>query len=140
MKIRMSRRDFLKASALAGAALSMGMSKSTPLTLDTPVGKQTVDHSGSAIGVVRVDPAKSYSGMGGLLQEYLNTSSPGAWDKIRAKIDYTYENIDFALGSLEAETGFRKEIQSRVEKGQKLFFKPNLVNPSIQLGITKTFD
>ena len=33
------------------------------------------------------------------------------------------------LGPLEAETGFRKEIQSRIEKGQKLFFKPNLVNP-----------
>jgi hypothetical protein len=124
----MSRRDFLKASAFAGAALSMGMSKPTPLTLNTPLGKQTVDHAGSAIGVVRVDHAKSYSGMGGLLQEYLNTSSPGVWDKIRAKIDYTYENIDLALGSLEAETGFRKEIQSRVEKGQKLLFKPNLAD------------
>jgi hypothetical protein len=125
----MNRRDFLKASAFAGAALSMGMSESTSLTFDSPLGKQTVDQSGSAIGVVRVDPAKSYSGMGELLQEYLNTFSPGAWDKIRLKIDYTYGNIDLALGSLEAETGFRKEIQSRVEKGQKLFFKPNVVGP-----------
>jgi hypothetical protein len=128
MKARMSRRDFLKASAFAGTALCMGMGKSIPLTLDSPIGKQTLDHSGSAIGVVRMEAAKSYSGIGGLLQEYLNNSSPGAWDKIRTKIDYTYKNIDFALGPLEAETGFRKEIQSRVEKGQKLLFKPNLVN------------
>ena len=130
MKIRMSRRDFLKASAFAGAALSMGMSRSTPLILDSPIGKQTVNQSGSVVGVVRVEAAKSYSGMGGLLQEYLNNSSPGAWDKIRAKIDYTYENHRFRVGAFRRrrlDSG--KEIQSRIEKGQKLFFKPIWLTP-----------
>ncbi len=128
MKTRISRRDFLKGSAFAGTALCMGMNKSTLLTLDSPIGKQTIDHTGSAVGVVRMEVNKSYLGIGGLLQDYLNNSSSGAWDKIRTKIDYTYKNLDLALEALEKETGFRKEIQSRVEKGQKLFFKPNLVN------------
>jgi len=129
VKIRMNRREFLKASAFAGTAICMGISESKAMTLDSPIGKQTIDHSGAAIGVVRVDPAKSYSGIGGLLQEYLNQSSDAAWDKIRTKIDYTYKTLDYALAPLESETGFRKAIQSRIEKGQRIFFKPNLVNP-----------
>ena len=123
----MNRRDFLKTSALAGAALYMGMNESNLFALDSLIEKQAIDHSGSAVGVVRMDVVKSYSGIGELLQEYLNNSSPEAWDKIRTKIDYTYKNIDFAMGPLETETGFRKEIQSRIDNGQKLFFKPNLV-------------
>jgi hypothetical protein len=127
MKKRMSRRDFLKASALAGTALYLGPSDALALT--SAVGKVDIDRSGSPVGVVRMDVNKSYSGIEGLLQEYLNNSSQGAWDRIKAKIDYTFENLNFALGPLETETGFRKEIYTRLEKGQKLLFKPNLVGP-----------
>ena len=64
------------------------------------------------------------------MQEYINHSKPEAWEKIRAKIDYTYKNLDLALAPLDQETAFSREIKSRIERGQKLLFKPNLVNLS----------
>jgi hypothetical protein len=75
-----------------------------------------------------MDVNSSYVGVGQLLQEYINYSSQEAWEKIKTKIDYTYSNLDFALSSLEAETDFSREIASRLGKGQKLLFKPNLVS------------
>ncbi|UCD57751.1 MAG: hypothetical protein JSV16_01180, partial [Candidatus Hydrogenedentota bacterium] len=77
-----------------------------------------------------MDVSKSYAGIDELLREYINHSTQGAWDEIRCKIDYTYEKLDFALTPLEAETGLSREIRLRTEKGQKLLFKPNLVNPA----------
>ena len=96
--------------------------------VDSPLGKCDTDHKGSAVGVVRMDPQKSYAGIGELLQEYINHSSREAWEKIKSKIDYTYENLDIALGPLDAETEFGKEIKTRLDKGQKLLFKPNIVS------------
>lgn len=79
------------------------------------------------MGVVRLDPFKSYPGTGALLQTYINEGKPEAWDEIRKKIDYTHDCLDLALEPLEAETGFGDEIQTRLTNGQKLLFKPNLV-------------
>ncbi len=96
-------------------------------SVNSPIGQQTIDATGSPVGVTRMDPEKSYAGTGELLQEYINDSNPEAWDKIKSKIDYTYESLDFALSPLEKETRFDQEIKSRLKKGQKLLFKPNLV-------------
>lgn len=97
------------------------------MSVNSSIGRRKIDSTGSAVGVVRMDANKSYVGIGELLQDYINRSDQGAWEKIRAKIDYTYENLDLALAPLDAETGFSSEIKSRIEKGQKLLFKPNLV-------------
>jgi hypothetical protein len=96
--------------------------------MDSPLGKRLPDSAGAAVGVVRLDPEKSYTGVGLLLQQVINESSQEAWDKIKAKIDYTYEGLNLALGPLKEETGFEKEIKDRLNKGQKLLFKPNLVS------------
>ncbi len=105
------------------------MSHSKDTQVDTPTGKQTADATGSPIGVVRLDVGKSYAGIGELLKVHINDSDQGAWKAIQERIDYTYECLGTALGMLEAETGFDKQVMERVEKGQKLFFKPNLVTP-----------
>jgi hypothetical protein len=97
--------------------------------IDSPLGKRLPDSEGSPMGVARLDPEKSYVGIGELLQRVINESSQEAWDKIKAKIDYTYEGLDLALAPLKEETGFEKEINARLNKGQKLLFKPNLVGP-----------
>ena len=99
------------------------------VSVNSPFGERMTDSTGSPVGVVRMDPDKSYAGIGELLQEYINHSSQEAWEKIRSKIDYTYKNLDLALSPLETETGFSREIKARLDKGQKLLFKPNLVNP-----------
>jgi hypothetical protein len=97
--------------------------------VDSPLGKQKTDHLGSPIGVTRIDPVQSYSGTGGLLQQYINNSDLDAWNKIKKKIDYTFNHIDLALKPLNTETDFYTEIKIRLDRGQKLLFKPNLVSP-----------
>jgi len=97
------------------------------LVVDSPLGRHEIDSTGSPVGVVRMDVNNSYAGVGRLLQEYINHSSQKAWEKITAKIDYIYANLDVALSSLDTETGFSREIKSRLKKGQKLLLKPNLV-------------
>jgi hypothetical protein len=67
-------------------------------------------------------------GMGGLLQAHINGTDSEAWDKIKARIDYMYGNLDWAMDPVERETGFSGEIRSGIKKGRKLFFKPNLVS------------
>ena len=96
--------------------------------VNSPLGRREIDHLGSPIGVVRVDSEKSYSGIGALLQTYIHDSDKKSWKKIKAKIDYTYNALDLAFAPLEKETGFSREIKIRVTRGQKLLFKPNLVN------------
>ena len=106
------------------------MPHSKDTQLDTPIGKQAMDKNGSPVGAVRMDAERSYAGVGDLLKAYIDDSDQAAWDKIREKIDYTYEGLDMALGALEEETGFGREVVERVERGQKLLFKPNLVTPT----------
>ncbi|MCX5919450.1 MAG: DUF362 domain-containing protein [Deltaproteobacteria bacterium] len=104
------------------------MLRSKVLQVESPIGRQETDSAGSPVGVVRMDAEKSYANIGLLLQEYINEGKEAAWEAIKKKIDYTYEGLDLALASLEAETGFGQEIKLRLAKGQKLLFKPNLVN------------
>lgn len=105
------------------------MNAVNPSVINSALGKVSPDHQGSPVGVVRIDPDRSYSGIGSLLQEYINKADEAAWEKIREKIDHTFECLDLALDPLKKETRFHQEIKSRLAKGQKLLFKPNLVNP-----------
>jgi hypothetical protein len=105
------------------------MNEEKTTSVDSPLGKSEIDHTGSIVGVVRMDPEKSYSGIGKLLQEYIDESNQDAWEKITAKIDYTFNSLNFALLQLEKELGLSRRIKPRLERGQKLLFKPNLVNP-----------
>lgn len=105
------------------------MNSHDQVLINTPFGEISPDIDGSPIGLARIDPDKSYSGIGDLLQEFINNSDQAAWEKIRKKIDHTFECIDLALDALKKETSFHIEIESRLEKGQKLLFKPNIVNP-----------
>ncbi len=98
------------------------------LIIDSPLGRQATDSTGAPVGVVQMDPERSYGGLGGLLKEYINHTSQEAWEKITVKIDYTYECLHLALSPLQEKTGFGHEIKSRLGSGQKLLFKPNLVN------------
>jgi hypothetical protein len=99
------------------------------MIVESPLGKRLPDSAGSPVGVVRVDPGKSYAGVGALLQQVINASSEEAWDAIKAKIDYTFESLELALKPLREHTGLEEEIKRRLNKGQKMLFKPNLVNP-----------
>jgi hypothetical protein len=105
------------------------MNKQSPVVAQSPIGESEIDHTGSLVGVVRMDPENSYSGVGRLLQEYIDQSNQDAWEKIKAKIDYTFRALDFALSPLEKETALSRKIRPRLKKGQKLLFKPNVVNP-----------
>jgi hypothetical protein len=103
----------------------MGNAKN--IFINSPIGKQEIDSKGSTVGVVRMDVDKSYAAVGKLLQNYINQSDQDSWDKIKAKIDYTFHHLDLALSPLKNETILDRELRSRLERGQKLLFKPNLV-------------
>jgi hypothetical protein len=105
------------------------MNEKKSISFNSPLGMKESDSSGSPVGVVRMDISKSYGGMDVLLQKYINESDQESWNQIKAKIDYTYENLDHALAPLERETSFISQIKKRLEKGQKLLFKPNTVTP-----------
>ncbi|MHA1727547.1 MAG: DUF362 domain-containing protein [Promethearchaeota archaeon] len=105
------------------------MKKKKAIIFDSPLGKKEADSSGSPVGVVRIDANKSYTGIRELLQKFINNSDQESWNQITKKIDYTYNNIDYALSFLEEEASFNLQINERLEKGQKLLFKPNIVSP-----------
>jgi hypothetical protein len=96
--------------------------------VQTPLGEGILDHSGAPLAVARLEAERSYQGTDRLLQTYLRDSDEKAWESIRSKIDYTYRGLDGLLQALEKETGFLATIQKRLEQGQKLLFKPNLVS------------
>ncbi|MFX1276931.1 MAG: DUF362 domain-containing protein [Promethearchaeota archaeon] len=105
------------------------MNSQKTINFNSPLGKQVNDSSGSPIGVVRMDVKKSYKGIDNLLQKYINDSDQESWNKIKEKIDYTLNSLDYALTPLEKDTSFFVQIKEKLEKGQKLLFKPNLVSP-----------
>lgn len=100
-------------------------------TVDSPIGSREVDTTGAPVGVARMDVSQSYVGIGDLLQDFINTENAEAWEAIRAKIDYMYQQLDLALTPLERETEMSAEIRNRLGRGQKLLFKPNTVIPRI---------
>ena len=104
------------------------MERNKDMILDTAIGRRKPDAEGSVVGVVRLDPIAAHVGVGELLQAYINGTDLEAWDKIRARIDYIYSNLGWAMDPVERETGFAEEIRSGIKKGRKLFFKPNLVS------------
>lgn len=98
--------------------------------VDSPIGKASLDRTGSAIAVVRMDPLQAYVEVPGLLKRVIDESDTEAWQKIRERIDYIYNNLALALGLLDRETSFSQTVRSEVATGKKLLFKPNLVAPT----------
>lgn len=88
------------------------------------------DSRGSPVSAVRLHPSQAYVGISQLLGSVINESDSKAWDQIKQKIDFIYNNLDYCLRSLENETGFEAKVVSEVARGKKLLFKPNLVNPT----------
>ena len=62
------------------------------ITIDSPLGRQEVDHQGPPVGVVRMDVNQAYAGTAELLQKWINESDTGAWNQIKTKIDYIYQD------------------------------------------------
>lgn len=94
----------------------------------TAIGQGTIDHEGVAVAVARLKVEKSYQGIDLLLQKSIGQNDQDAWEKIKAKIDYTYQNLDLVLTALDKETGFLASVKERLERGQKILFKPNTVS------------
>jgi hypothetical protein len=93
------------------------------------LGRRRPDSAGAPVGAARLDADKAYAGITELLQQVINDSSREAWEAIKAKIDYIYEGLDYVLPPVQEETGFDGPLKERLQKGQKLFFKPNIVMP-----------
>ena len=109
---------------------SSSMINQKTLSFNSPLGRQERDSSGSPVGVVRMDVIKSYEGVGELLQKFINNSDQESWNKIKTKIDYTYNNLDYAFSPLEQAAPFIHQMKEKLENGQKLLFKPNTVGPT----------
>ncbi len=97
-------------------------------TVESSLGRVSIDSSGAPIGVARMAP-ETFLQIPALLQRYINDADQAAWDTIKGKIDYTYACLESALGPLAEATGFGEEVRGQVKKGKKVLFKPNLVNP-----------
>ena len=69
------------------------MSPKKGITVESSIGELPVDATGSAIGVVRMDPARSYPHIPELLKSFIDEADVAVWEKIKAKIDYTYANL-----------------------------------------------
>ncbi|MFX0082500.1 MAG: DUF362 domain-containing protein [Candidatus Hodarchaeota archaeon] len=106
------------------------MNNQKRLRFSSPLGRQENNSTGSPVGVVRMDVSKSYAGISQLLQKYINNSDQESWNQIKNKIDYIYDHLDYALSPLEQMTSFVRQINEKLEKGQKLLFKPNTVGPT----------
>jgi len=103
------------------------VTKAQQRTIDSAAGAGN-NKGASALGVARMDVDQSYKGIDPLLKCVIRHADDKAWKQIKAKIDYTYQHLDQALSALDKETGFLSQVRARLEGGQKLFFKPNLVN------------
>ena len=101
--------------------------KDQNVIVESPLGRRSLDHAGSAIGAARMDPSQTYIYIAGLLQEYINTGSSAAWQKICRRIDAIFVTVSAALDALEAESPFLADIKLELVSGKKLFFKPNMV-------------
>ena len=114
-----SRRRFFGLGAAGAAMLSTRRANAE--------GELQPDTTGSPLGVARMDPGQSYVGMPQLLQKHLASADQEAWSEIARRIDYTYQQLTPAMAALDAESGFGGQVTARLERGQRLLFKPNLV-------------
>jgi len=97
--------------------------------VDSPFGKAEVDSGGSSIGVARIDPELAYDKIGELLKTVIDEGSEESWAEIVSRIDYLFSGVSLAMKALDEDTGFSTDVKGRIEQGQKLFFKPNIVSP-----------
>jgi hypothetical protein len=94
------------------------------------IGQLVTDTSGSPVAALRINPYESYADVPKLLQDFVNEANSDSWDKIKKKIDYTYDCLGLLLKQLDEETHFSRQIANWITEGRKLLFKPNLVNPA----------
>ncbi len=97
--------------------------------INTTIGKSNIDSLGSPVAVIRMDSQQSYLDIPELLQSFINEANNQAWEKIRKKIDYTYDNLVLLLEEIDKETQLNRQVKDWLREGRRLLFKPNLVNP-----------
>jgi hypothetical protein len=51
--------------------------------VNSPLGRRLPDSAGARVGMARLDPEKSYAGVGELLRQVINDSRHETWDKIK---------------------------------------------------------
>lgn len=93
--------------------------------MNSDIGPVKLDDTGATVGVVRLDPNRSYPEIGKLLQKVIRENDPDAWSEIKKRIDYTYLQMDRALSALDRSEAFSRVVKARVEARQKLLFKLN---------------
>jgi hypothetical protein len=76
------------------------------VTVESTIGELPIDTRGSAISVVRMDPAQSYPNIPELLKSFINEGNIASWEKIETKIDYTCANLNYLLRTLNDAAGF----------------------------------
>ena len=55
------------------------------------------DTNGSLIGAVRLDTARAYADVPGLLERTIQQDDSAAWALLKQRIDYVYEHLGYAL-------------------------------------------
>ncbi len=143
---KISRKSFLRTAGAGVATIGLsGVARAEAVdegnNIDNP------GHQASLIGAVRMDMSRVYVSdrkapySNDLLFQYIKTKNPDYWAQIKEKIDYVYENLDYALPLVLSKGGvgsdqyrgkpLLKIIKKELSEGKKLFFKPNLVAPSV---------
>src|SRR4030042_1299423 len=97
--------------------------------VSSPIGRVKLDNRGSAIGAGRINPDQILD-IPVLLKDVIDNNNSKTWTEIVRKIDILYSCIATALAALNNETSFSGEVERKVNRGQKLLFKPNIVSPS----------
>lgn len=110
--------------------MTAGNERANGVPVESPIGARTTDTAGSAVCGARMEPARAYAGIPGLLQRVIDDGDEAAWAEILQRVDYIHAHVDLALGALDRETGFGERVQSLVRAGKRLVFKPNLVGPT----------
>ena len=100
------------------------MAHNKRLIVDSPLGKQEIDHSGSPVGVVRMDVDQAYAGTGELLQKVINDADQDAWNQIRAKIDYMFENTGARAVGISFRSPHSKRFHYSSNAPLALIIKP----------------
>jgi len=97
--------------------------------VESTIGRVSIDSEGSPVAILRLDPSQAYCGFPALLKSAIDEPDSGAWQRIKAGIDYVHCGLDDVLGALDRETAFSQNLKVLLAQGRKLLFKPNLVSP-----------